>query len=163
MTVEANRISVALSYSGVIRTIALDILNIFWQKNTLLVAFTKSSFIVFMIRYFFSLVYFLVVEDYELFKSTSHLLRVPVSLEHDGTLSWSISFFCYISFFPDDVLCKIVIWADDTTFSSTKHLTWRNKLKKPFSCNLILKIKSVWKYFNFSSAIFDFRVSRFGT
>ena len=34
-----------------------------------------------MVRCFFLLIYFLVVEDYELPKSTSHVLSVPLTLE----------------------------------------------------------------------------------
>ena len=34
-----------------------------------------------MVRCFFLLIYFLVVEDYELPKSTSYILRVPLNLE----------------------------------------------------------------------------------
>ena len=34
-------------------------------------------------------------------------------------LSWSISFFSYFNCLPDDVLCKIVIWADDNAPNSS--------------------------------------------
>ena len=34
-----------------------------------------------MVRCFFLLIHFLVVEDYELPKSTSHILSVPVTME----------------------------------------------------------------------------------
>ena len=67
----------------------------------LLVLFTKLSFIMFMIRPFFLLSDFLVVEDYALSKSTTHLLKVQ--LIHPLQL-WNTSHFNCL---PDDVLCKI--------------------------------------------------------
>ena len=83
----------------------------------LLVFFTKLSFILFMARYFFLLIHFLVVEDYELFKSISHVVSVPLTLECVRNISLSISFFFYFNCSPDDVLCKIPIWADDTALN----------------------------------------------
>ena len=71
-----------------------------------------------MVRYFL-FIYFLVVEDYELPKSTSHVLSVPLNLECIRILSWSMSFFYYFNCLPDDVLCKIAIWADDNSFNSS--------------------------------------------
>ena len=38
-------------------------------------------------------------------------------MEYIGILSWSISFFVYISFLPNDVLYKIAIWADGTNLN----------------------------------------------
>ena len=46
-----------------------------------------------MVRRFFLLSYFLVVAGYELSKSTSHLLSVPLTLEYVEILYLSISFF----------------------------------------------------------------------
>ena len=43
--------------------------------------FTKLSFNMFRVRCFFLLSHFLVVEAYELSKSTSHFLSVPLTLE----------------------------------------------------------------------------------
>ena len=59
----------------------------------LLVFFIKLSFIVFMVKFFFLLSNFLVVEDYELYKSTSHLLSAQLTLEYVRILTWSIFFF----------------------------------------------------------------------
>ena len=68
-----------------------------------------------MVRCYFLLIHFLVVEDYKLPKSTSHILSVPLNLECVRILSWSISFFnCLL----DDVLCKTAIWADDNALNS---------------------------------------------
>ena len=53
MTVEVDRISVAINTSGVTRTIAIDIVNVFWQHRAFFrVFFTKLRFIVFMVRCF---------------------------------------------------------------------------------------------------------------
>ena len=72
-----------------------------------------------MVRCFFLLIHFLVVEDYELPKSTSHTLSVPLNLECVRILSWSISFFSYFNCLPDYVLCKIAIWTDDNALNSS--------------------------------------------
>ena len=66
-----------------------------------------------MVRCFFLLIHFLEEENYELPKSTSYIPSVPLNLECVRILSWSISFFSYFNYVPDDVLCKIAIWADD--------------------------------------------------
>ena len=58
-----------------------------------------------MVKYFFLLILFLVVEDHELPKSTSHILSVPLNLECVRILSWPISFFSYLKFLPDDLQC----------------------------------------------------------
>ena len=70
-----------------------------------------------MARYFFLLIHFLVVEDYELLKSISHVVSVPLTLECVRNISLSISFFFYFNCFPDDVLCKNPIRADDTALN----------------------------------------------
>ena len=70
-------------------------------------------FILFMVRSFFLLIHFLVVEDFELPKSTTYILSVLLPLE-----SWS-TFFFWFHCFPDDVLCKIAIWADETALNSS--------------------------------------------
>ena len=112
LTVKADRISVALNISGISRAIALDILNVFFL--------TKLSFTLVMVRSFFLLIHFLVVEDYELCKITSYILSVPLTLECIKILSSSISFFFfYFNCINDDVLCKTEIWADDTALNSS--------------------------------------------
>ena len=120
LAVDADRIFVALNIFGVSRTIALDILNVFWRDRAYYCSFfTKLRFILFMVRCFFLLIHFLAVEDYELPKSTSHILIVPLNLDYANILSWSISFFSYFNCLPDDVLCKIAIWADDNALNSS--------------------------------------------
>ena len=88
-------------------------------QSVLLVFFIKLNFILFMVTCFFLLIHFLVLEDYELPKSTSHILSVPLNLECVRILSSSISFFFYFNCLPDDVLCKIAIWADDNALNSS--------------------------------------------
>ena len=68
-----------------------------------------------MVRCYFLLIHFLLVEDYKLPKNTSHILSVPLNLECVRILSWSISFFNCIL---DDVLCKIAISADTNALNS---------------------------------------------
>ena len=138
LTVEANRISVALNIFGFSWTIVLDVLNAFWQDrpDRLLVLFTKLSFTLFIVRCFFLLIHFLVVEDYELPKSTGHVLSVPSTLEYVRILSWFISLFFYFSCLPGDVLRKISIWANDTAFNLSygkPSQTCRNKLRSVMS------------------------------
>ena len=98
--------------------------------SILLVFFKKLSFILFMVRCFFLLIHFLVVEDYESSKITSHVLSVPLNLECVRILSWTIYFFSNFNCLPDDVLYKIAIWADDNAFnwSYDKPSDCRNKL-----------------------------------
>ena len=55
----------------------------------------------FMVRSFLLLIYFLAVEDYELPKSTSHILSVLLTLECVNIL------FSYFNCLADDVMCKI--------------------------------------------------------
>ena len=55
-----------------------------------------------MVRCFSLLIHFLLVEDYESRKSTSHILSVPLNLECP-------LFFSYFNCLPDNVLCKIAI------------------------------------------------------
>ena len=102
--------------SGVTRTIAPDILNIFWQDRVCYWSYCK--FICGMM--FFLLRHFLVVEDYKFSKRRSYLLSLSLTLECLGVLSWSIFFF-YFSCLPDDVLCKISFWANKTALNSSCH------------------------------------------
>ena len=73
-----------------------------------------------MIRCFFLLIHFLVVEYYGLVKSTSHILShiLPLSLEY-VRIHLDPSLFFNFNCLPDDDLCKIVIWADDTALNSS--------------------------------------------
>ena len=68
-----------------------------------------------MINLFFLLIHFLVVEDYGLPKIISHVLSVPLNPE---CVRIPVFFF-YFNCFPDDVLRKIVIRADDNALNSS--------------------------------------------
>ena len=85
----------------------------------LLVYFPKSSFILFMVRCFFLLIHFLVVEDYELPKSTSRILSASLNLECVRILFWSTSFSSYFNCLSGDVVRKIAIWTDDNAVNSS--------------------------------------------
>ena len=67
----------------------------------------KIKFILFMVRCFFLLIHFLVVEYYELPKSTSHILSVPLTLDCVRVLNPSLFF--YFNCLPDDVLWKMIL------------------------------------------------------
>ena len=75
LTVEADRIYVALNILGVSRTIAVD------RIEDTTGFFHKLSFILFMVRCIFLLIDFLVEEDYELPKSTNHIISVSLTME----------------------------------------------------------------------------------
>ena len=99
-------------------------------------------------KIFFSLSHFLLVEDYDLSKSTSHLLTVPLTLECVGILPWSI-FFLYFSCLPDDVLCKIVILANDTAPNSScdKPSDLSQQAETAYKLQFDLKNQNCWKLF----------------
>ena len=120
----------------------------------LLVVFTKLSFILWQ-DIFFLFIHFLVVEDYELPKSTSHILSVPITLEWIQILSWSISFL-YFHCFPDVFLHTIPVWTDDTALNSSCDKPSDEPTRTSFS--LILKIwtcntSNIRKYNHASSYI----------
>ena len=123
LTVKADRISVALNISGISRAIALDILNVLFL--------TKLSFTLVMVRSFFLLIHFLVVEDYELCKITSYILSVPLTLECIKILSSSISFFfstLIVSMMMFCVRLKSELMILLSTHHVTDHLACCNKL-----------------------------------
>ena len=101
----------------------------------------------FLVRCFFLLSHFLVIEDYALSKSTSHLQSVPLTLECVRIVSWSIFF--STSTVYRIVLCVTLLLSEPmillSTHHVTNHLTCRNNWD-----NLILKIKIVGKSFFFS-------------
>ena len=105
LTVDADMISVALNTSSVTQAIDLELIlalkfyRIYGKMCFLIESFLRSK-------------------DYELPKSTSHLLSVPLSLEYVRILSYSISFFYNLNCLTDGVLCKIAIRADITTVIS---------------------------------------------
>ena len=144
MTVEIDRICVALTTSGVTWTMSFGMIE---HATGLL---HKIRFFVFLVRCFLS--QFLVFKYFELSKSRSHLVSVPLNLGYVRILSWSISFFP-ISIVSLMILC-VTLLSELIIHHMTKHLAYCNKLRWALSCNLILKIKIVRKYFYFSSKNF---------
>ena len=88
LTVDADMISVALNTSSVTQAIDLELIlalkfyRIYGKMCFLIESFLRSK-------------------DYELPKSTSHLLSVPLSLEYVRILSYSISFFYNLNCLTD--------------------------------------------------------------
>ena len=144
MTIEIDRICVALTTSGVTWTMSFGMIE---HATGLL---HKIRFFVFLVRCFLS--QFLVFKYFELSKSRSHLASVPLNLGYVRILSWSISFFP-ISIVSLMILC-VTLLSELIIHHMTKHLAYCNKLRWALSCNLILKIKIVRKYFYFSSKNF---------
>ena len=62
---------------------------------------------------FFLVSLFLVVEV-----ASKHKILINSRIRRNSIL-FHLFFLFYINSLPDDVLCKIVIWADDTTLSSS--------------------------------------------
>ena len=82
------------------------------------------SFIVFLVRRFFLLSHFLVIQDYELSKSTGHRLTVPLTLVCARILSWSTCCFFYFHYLHDAAVCKIAIWVDDANHQLMWQTIW---------------------------------------
>ena len=106
--------------------------------------FHKIKFYIVYDKIFLLLIHFLVVEDYEFPKSTSHVLIVPLTLEYVRILPWSISFVFYFNCLPMmfcvRLLSELIILLP--THHITDDRTCLNKLRFTMSCNLILK---TWK------------------
>ena len=106
--------------------------SILTVQSILLTFFTKLSFILFMVRCFFLPIHFLVAEDYELPKSTSYILIVPLTLESVRILSWSISLLfstliVSLMMFFERLLSELMILL--STHRVTKNLTCYSKFR----------------------------------
>ena len=88
----------------------------------------------------------LVVEDYEFSKSISDLLCVSFIMECVRILNWPM-YILYFNCLPDDILCKIAIWADDTALNLScdkpSHLLQQSETA--YALEFYLKIKIVGK------------------
>ena len=155
MTVETDRISVAKCLLTGLTECLLTGLSI------LLVFFTKLGFIAFNYYIKLSIIF-------ELFLSSRRLWVVwkykSFTLEYVRILFWSISFFLWLSFFPDDVLCKIAIWTDDTALNSSCDKA--SDLLQQAEIWVVIwsqKSKLLENISIFHLLLFDFEVSRFDT
>ena len=79
--VDTDKIFVTRNIFGVSQTMALDILNFFDGIEHTTGLFQKIQFYIVYGKMFFSLIYFLVIKDYEFPKSTSHILSVLLNLK----------------------------------------------------------------------------------
>ena len=99
-----------------------------------------------------------VVQKNKLFKKTSHLVSVLLTLECVRIPTWYISFLSTpvvsLMMFCVRFLTELMIRLSNHHLR--KHLTPRIGLEQLMSCNLILKIKINGKYFYFLSANFWF-------
>ena len=90
----------------------------------------------------------LVVEDYEFSKSISDLLCVSLIMECVRILNWPM-YILYFNCLPDDILCKIAIWADDTALNLScdkpSHLLQQSETA--YALQFDLKNQNCWEMF----------------
>ena len=93
-----------LDTSGVTLTRTLDILNIFWKNREYYLSLHTIKFYCVYSKIFFFLSHFLVVEDYDLSQSSSHLLlSVPLTLEY-VRIGSSLFFCTFCVRFPSNLM-----------------------------------------------------------
>ena len=129
------------------------------RQSILLIFFTKLSLIVYMVRCFFLLSHFLLVEDYELSNSKSYSQCAINSGMHQKILFWSIYFFSTsvvsLMMFCVGLLFRLMILLSFDKLADFPEQT-QIFMKVELNCNLILWIKMFGKYFYFLSATFLF-------
>ena len=125
----------------------------------LLIFFTNLSLIVYMVRCFFLLSHFLLVEDYELSNSKSYSQCAINSGMHQKILFWSIYSFSTsvvsLMMFCVGLLFRLMIMLSFDKLADFPEQT-QIFMKVELNCNLILWIKMFGKYFYFLSATFLF-------
>ena len=84
----------------------------------MLVFFTNLSLMEFQVRYLALFLLFSVIDDFEWFWIESLHKNIQLMLEFLKAPFWLLHFLRYINDLPNDVICDIAIYADDTTLCS---------------------------------------------
>ena len=112
VTVVSDRISRAFNRSGATRAVSYPRLL---TGFGMLVFFTNLSLMEFRVRYLALLVLFSVIDGFEWFSSQEDPVNAGVP---QGSILGPSLFLLYIIDLPDDVMCDIAVYADDTTLYS---------------------------------------------
>ena len=112
VTVVSDRISRAFNRSGATRAVSYPRLL---TGFGMLVFFTNLSLMEFRDRYLALLLLFSVIDGFEWFSSQEDPVNAGVP---EGSILGPSLFLLYIIDLPDDVMCDIAVYADDTTLYS---------------------------------------------
>ena len=112
VTVVSDRISRAFNRSGATRAVSYPRLLTGFGR---LVFFTNLSLMEFWVRYLALLLLFSVIDGFEWFASQEDPVNAGVP---QGSILGPSLFQLYIIDLPDDVMCDIAVYADDTTLCS---------------------------------------------
>ena len=112
VTVVSDRISRAFNRSGATRAVSYPRLLTGFGR---LVFFTNLSLMEFWVRYLALLLLFSVIDGFEWFSSQEDPVNAGVP---QGSILGPSLFVLYIIDLPDDVMCDIAVYADDTTLCS---------------------------------------------